>query len=412
MRLASTFVLHGFQIGYPAFITWLAAAMASQVIGSEVVFYLGAGSLVLVGLEYGFRYSGAREISLALENPARIAEVIGAIMLVQTGFFFAALLAAFVAIGIAGPSIGVATALCVLVFMVLNGIIPTWIFIALSLQREFLLLTAPVRLAGLGVALVAYHFHSIDGLFLSQCGAILAIHLSGLLLLHRKGYFALSFRPKLAASLLREGRDIFVMKLGVFSYTSAGVLILGIVQSPEIVGAFGLCQRLVTAMQQGSAPLFMTAYPLSVRYASGERELATRLLRLNGTALLFSVGMSLVIALGGPALLTAIGLDHYEGITRCILIMAPLPALVGLSTLLVNNAVLAAKRDTIVRQVTLTTGAIGIPAYFAMTRLMGLFGAAATLTIIEACVALAYLTICIRENLLSSLFYWRSAHES
>ena len=106
MRLAATFILHAFQIGYPAFITWLAAAMASQATGSEVVFYLGLGSLILVGLEYGFRYSGAREISLALGDAPRIAALIAAILLIQTVLLLVTLLVAGGAMSISVPAIG------------------------------------------------------------------------------------------------------------------------------------------------------------------------------------------------------------------------------------------------------------------------------------------------------------------
>lgn len=412
MRLASTFVLHVFQIGYPAFITWLAAAMASQAVGSEVVFYLGLGSLILVGLEYGFRYSGAREISLALGDTSRIAALIAAILVIQAVLLFVTLLVAGAAMGISPPSMGIGAALCVLVFMIMNGIVPTWIFIALSLQKDFLFYTAPVRLIGLAAAVAAGLFHSLDGLFLSQCVALFAIHAAGLMLLWRRGCLERVLPLRLAIALLRDGRDVFVMKLGVFSYTSAGVLILGIVQSPEMVGAFGLCQRLVTALQQASAPLFMLAYPLSVRHVAGEKGLVSSLLRLNGGALLSSLAMSLGIALGGPALLRLIRLDQYAGIVDCIRIMAPLPMLLGISTLLVNNAVLAAKRDGIVRMVTLTCGSIGIPAYFVMAQRYGLTGTAITLTAIEGCVALTYLFICLRTGLLSPLFYWRRRHEN
>lgn len=411
MKVLSTFILHGFQIGYPALITLLAAAMASQRAGSEVVFFLGVGSLILVGLEYGFRYSGAREISLSLHNRDRIATVASAIFLIQTSFFFLALLSSLIVVAVMQPVIGIGGGLCVIAFMTLNGVIPTWIFIALSLQKEFLFFTAPVRVAGIAAALLAFHFKSLEALFLSQCLAILLLLLMGMILLFRKGCLALVWPVRLAIELLVEGRDIFVMKLGVFSYTSAGVLILGIVQSPGVVGAFGLCQRLVTAMQQASAPLFMSAYPLSVRYVSGEKTLARELLRLNGAALLFSFGMSLTIALGGPLLLALLHLDHYAGISRCLLILAPLPTFLGISTLLVNNAVLAAKRDDIVRKVTLTTGAIGIPAYLVMTRWQGLIGAAVTLTTIEGAVSLSYFLICIRLNLLPSMFYWERAND-
>ncbi|WP_341850126.1 lipopolysaccharide biosynthesis protein [Sphingomonas sp. CFBP8993] len=412
MRLAATFILHAFQIGYPAFITWLAAAMASQATGSEVVFYLGLGSLILVGLEYGFRYSGAREISLALGDAPRIAALIAAILLIQTVLLLVTLLVAGGAMSISVPAIGIGPAMCVLVFMIMNGIIPTWIFIALSLQKEFLLYTAPVRLIGLAAAMTAGHFHSLNGLFLSQCVAMFAIHVAGLTLLWRSGYLERVLPLRLATALLRDGRDVFVMKLGVFSYTSAGVLVLGIVQSPEMVGAFGLCQRLVTALQQASAPLFMSAYPLSVRHVAGEKGLANSLLRLNGGALLSSLAMSLGIAIGGTSLLRLIQLDHYAGILDCIRIMAPLPMLLGISTFLVNNAVLAAKRDDIVRTVTLVCGGIGIPAYFVMSQHYGLIGTAITLTAIEGCVALTYSIICLRAGLLPPLLYWRCRHEN
>ncbi|MEJ8631782.1 hypothetical protein P0F65_22395 [Sphingomonas sp. I4] len=110
--------------------------------------------------------------------------------------------------------------------------------------------------------------------------------------------------------------------------------------------------------------------------------------------------MSLGIAIGGTSLLRLIQLDHYAGILDCIRIMAPLPMLLGISTFLVNNAVLAAKRDDIVRTVTLVCGGIGIPAYFMMSQHYGLIGTAITLTAIEGCVALTYSIICLRAGLL------------
>jgi O-antigen/teichoic acid export membrane protein len=413
LRVASTFVLHGFQVGYPAFVTYLAATMASPAAGSEVVFFLSVGSLILVGLEYGFRYSGAREIALALDEPGRIASVLAAIFLVQLAAMVAAMLACWAGVTWYGAAIGHGTALAVIGFMTLNGVVPTWIFIALSLQKEFLLYTLSVRVVGLAAALLCFVRHDLAALFVVQCATMLAIHGAGVWLLRRRGYvgFAYPFARlfALAGRLLRDGRDIFVMKLGVFSYTSAGVLILGLVDSPEAVGAFGLCHRLVTALQQGSAPLFMSAYPLSIRYIAGERQLGRELLRLNAGAMLCSYGLSLALALGGPALVRLLGLDDYRGITACILILSPLPALIGTSTLLVNNVVLASRRDDIVRTVTLVAGMLGVPAYFVVARWLGLVGAAMTLTAIETLIAIAYLLICVRLDLFKHLRYWEKA---
>lgn len=400
MRILATFALHSLQILYPVFIVYLTAHVLTQSLGSEVVFFFSIGSLMLVLLEYGFQFSGSRRLALMLGDKERVSSLLSSILGAQLLFGVITTLIVLITAIVEAPKIGVTTALLAVLFQMVHGILPTWVFIVLSLQVEFLLVTILLRLAGAALALMLVSQHQLALFFLVQLAISLGLNGAGLALLWKKKYFRLRYSQALVLAMVREGFDVFLMKAGIYLYTGAGTVVLGAVRSPDIVGSFGLSQRFINALQQGSAPLFMSALPLAARFFGGDTALLPRLHKLCGSALAVAAGITVTVLLFGASAMHLLGLARYSGIGACTTAMAPIPFFVAMSTIFGQDMLIASGRDAIVRQGTLVIGGIGILCYFVAGRLYGALGVSVTLCAIEFCVALMFGLACSRYGLL------------
>lgn len=351
-------------------------------------------------IHYGFGFSGTRAVAQRRSEPDRIADTVAGVQSAKAAL-----------VGVAAV-IGVAVWLLVPEFRahpgylawawlagILQGLNPAWYFQGIErLKRPAMIDVGAKVLATAGVfAFVRSAEHGWIVLALRAGAELLSTSVLTVGL-----YRAVPFRPSRirdAVGALKEGWPLFVFASAASLYTSGNAFVLGLLASPREVSFFGGGERLVRAASMLLAPVSQALYPRVSHLMASDPDRAAVLIRRSMIPFVF-VGASLSAGLFLAApLITRVALGPgYEPTVEVIRVLAVIPTLLGVGTVLGLQWALPIGLDRPYSRMVLGAGIMNIVLAFLLVPPFGALGMAGAAVLAEASVEAGLIILALRHR--------------
>lgn len=264
------------------------------------------------------------------------------------------------------------------------GLSPLWLVQAGERVAAFLVIDVAAKASAV-VALPLFVREPADAqlvLWLQAAAALVAL-VGGLLL---AGFRPPARIPTLAevGRLLHAQRHGFLFRATILTYTTANVVVLGLVAASHQVGLFAAVDRSVRLVACFAGPLGQALYPLLARASRADPAAAARIVA--GTTVgVLAVGVALGVVLlvaAEPIVRTLLGPDFAEA-APVLRILAPLPALICVSNILGIQWMFAIGAEPAFVRILALAGAVCLPSGAALGAAAGAVGMAVAATVAE-----------------------------
>lgn len=294
----------------------------------ELAFAEAYATYLSVLIEYGFGLSATREVAQVRDDPSArsrlLAGVLGAQALLTAGA-----LAVTVALGYGFHVFLAYRPLLPFAFLLaaFRAINPFWYFQGLERTLLMASITAVANIAAAGGMLLLVRSPQDAWIPLAlRAGAAIGVAFVSLVIAYRGTPFSAPVLSE-AWSTLRKGWSLFAFKGVVSLYTTANVVLLGLLATPGVVALFAGAEKIANAAASGVNPISQAFYPRISYLMSQDRADAIRTARLS---VLMTVGsgmaFGLTMLLGAPLLvhlLLGSGFDRAIPVLRLLSVLPP-----------------------------------------------------------------------------------------
>ncbi len=345
-------------------------------------------SYFMVLVDYGFDLSATRRISVHRDDPLTVSRVATNTwaakgLLCALGFVIVVLLVLLV------PQVRDTWELILILYglVIGNVLFPTWLFQGMERMVAVSLINLGMRLLvviGMFRVVQRPDDYVTYGALLS-IGSVVAGAVGFLIGLRA---FELRIeRPSLRAirEALMEGWPLFLATAAGNVYVVGNSFLLGLVSTHSAVGYYNAGERIVRAVVGVLEPVVRAAYPRSTKLVSDAnatflRWFVTLLLFLGGIGLALSVGLALSATVGSNLLLGA----GYERPATVIRILAPLPFLIAISSILGPQLIVSLGLDKVFTRVLVLGACVDVAFLWFTAPFWAEVGAAFALLVTEA----------------------------
>jgi len=340
--------------------------------------------LILV-IEFGFQLSATRAIARIRNDStacgAQISAVLGAQALLAIGaLLFTCLLIAFVPIFRAQRAV----ILIAFLWAVGQSLSPIWFFQGLERVRLMAALNIGANIAALAATFFLVRTHGDGWIAMAlRAGLSLVATVIGIAIAHRITPFGMP-SPSQVWQALSESSSLFLMRSGVSMYTTANVLILGLVARPAVVGWFAAAEKISRAAAAGTTPMSQAFYPRISHLLGADPRHAAATVRLS--ALIgISLGMltSCVLFFGAQSIVTHLLGPGFRETIPVLRILAPLPFVISITNVVGIQWMLPLRLDKEFTRFILAGGVLNIALSVVLAPRAGAPGSAVSLLIVE-----------------------------
>ena len=228
-----------------------------------VVFALAFISYFVLVIEFGFDYSGTREIALA-NNKDDMNKIFSSVMALKTILFLACLIIALILI-ILVPFFhqDITVYLIILVQLIFGLLNSNWVFQGLQVMKYITIINVSSRI--LMTIFIFLFIKNENDYYLYAIIYVLSsllIGISSQMLIHIK--LGIKFVKISLLDVKRQfdkGKHIFATTILANIMSNTGIFVLGILGTKEAVGYFSVAERLIKAVQMVFSPITKAIYP-------------------------------------------------------------------------------------------------------------------------------------------------------
>ena len=280
-----------------------------RVLGAEyfglVMFAQAFATFLNVFVDFGFKISGTREISIARSNKVKLSETFSAIMTIKLALTFLAFLILFVVVNLFNR-FSIDAKVYYLSFGIVIGeaLFPVWFFQGIEKMKfvAFINILAKVIFTVLVFVLIKEQSEYFLVPLFNSLGFITA----GLLgLFFSLKYVSFKF-PSLVLikRLVSDSSNLFVANFATMFYTYGNVFILGIFTGNTITGIFSSIEKLITAIKNIYLPFYQALFPWLINQSDHKKTQTIK--RLRPIMLLCGLTITGLISIFGKEILTII----------------------------------------------------------------------------------------------------------
>jgi len=361
-----------------------------------VAFAQAFGAYASVGIEYGFSLSATREVAKNRDSRSELANllagVMGAKLLLAAGAVALALLIEpWVPLFREHPIF-----LWAAVFWaVAQSFSMLWYYQGLERMRLIAVLDVIGKaLATAGIFILVRHpFDGWKVLGLQGAGSLLSVA-TATAIVYREIPIRLP-RWSLVRHTLRMGWSMFLYQSSMNLYGAGNSFILGLFASPEAVGFYAAAEKIARALMGLLVPIHQSLYPRLSRLVEHDRPVANRLAKFS-MFVMSSTGtlLSLAAFLGAPWIVPIVLGKSFVASVPVLRIMAPLPLLDAVGTMLGILWMLPLGLDRQFNKVVLAAGALNLALAVVLAPRFAQVGMASAVVITEVFVVLTlYFTL-------------------
>jgi PST family polysaccharide transporter len=278
--------------------------------------------------------------------------------------------------------------------------VPIWYFQGLEQVRVIAAITISTNMvAALGILFLV---RSPDQSWLPlalRTAASSASLVAGLMLAYRVTPF---LAPRLAtsASALRQGFPLFIFRSATSMYTTANVLLLGLMAPPSVVALFAGAEKISRAAIAAVWPITQAFYPRISYLLSNDPRNASKTARLS-VLLTLSAGAaaSIAIFLGAPLLVRLLLGHGFEGSTPILRLFALLPVLMASSNVFGIQWMLPLRMDRTFNCILVAAGVVNLGLACILVPLAQQTGMAVSVVTAEAVVTASIIVVLMRRKM-------------
>jgi PST family polysaccharide transporter len=394
-NLASLFGVHVLNYIVPLVTLPFLARTLGNVHWGELAFAEAYAGYVSLCIEYGFGLSATRDMAQVREDPlARsrlLAGVLGAQLLLVLGTLILTLVLYY-----AVPVFAVYKPLLPVAFILaaLRAINPFWYFQGLEQMRLVASLTILTNVGAAAAMLTLVHSPKDSWIPLGlRSIAALVCALAGFGIAYRDTPFSSPTRAEAWLSL-RRGWSLFLFKSAVSLYTTANVLLLGVLAAPAVVAWFAGAERIAKAAVGGITPLTQAFYPRINFLLTQDRDAASRTARMS---VLITVGSALAIGLvlliGAPFLVRLLLGPGFSQTVPVLRLLSALPPLIAVSNVLGIQWMVPLRLDRQFNWIIAGAGLLNLLLALILVPISGQMGMAVSVVIAELVVTAAMILV-------------------
>lgn len=396
---AALYAVQGASLLIPILtLPYLARVLRPEVWGLVVFGQAFTAWSVLV-MHYGFSFSATRLVAQARDEPGRIAGIVAGVQ----GAKFVLGLAVLLGGAAAGALVPVFRThpeylVLALVAAVLQGFTPYWYFQGMERMRGPALLDVAARVvAAAGIFL--WVRTPADGwkVLALQAGVGLVPAGFATVWMYREVPLRL---PALSAAvaMLRQGWPLFVFVGAASVYGTANSLLLGLMAVPMVVAFYGAAERIVRAVLGLLAPLSQALYPRISHRVANDPSHAGQMVRRSLLPIAgIGVAMGGTLALSAPLLVKLALGPGYEPVVQVLRILAFLPPLIALGTVLGLHWALPLGLNREYNHLVLAAGATNVLLAVLLVPRFGAMGMALSAVLAEALVECGLVVLFLRR---------------
>tara|TARA_B100000989_G_C19529880_1_gene469006 strand:- start:3323 stop:4588 length:1266 start_codon:yes stop_codon:yes gene_type:complete len=249
----------------------LVARHLISVLGLEfygvLAFALGLGTFFMVIADVGFSIAGSENISRHHNDNIFISKYVSAAVLIKALFaFLAALIILLYAFNTAKYAEYFELFLLVILSSFIQAFIPTWFFIGKGEASQL----AYVSIIGKAIYVLLIYIMIVDQSdimsvpILISCSALFTLSVTWWMI-RKKGIIFTNPTRKFIKNIFVETLPYYYSRLGVATYMNIGLIFLGLMVNPVIVGAYAIAEQLYKVMQSAFTPVTQAIFPYMVR---------------------------------------------------------------------------------------------------------------------------------------------------
>jgi PST family polysaccharide transporter len=358
-------------------------------------------SYISLVVEYGFGLSATREVAQVRDDriarSRQLSGVLGAqIMLAAIAVVLTLLLSRVV------PSLAVYRPLLpyALLLAVSRSLVPYWYFQGLERLRSVALWGIASNAVAAAAVLLFVHAPGDNWMPLTfRAGAGLLTLSAALVIAYREmPVMAPSWRYSWLA--LRQGGSLFLFKSATSLYTTANVLLLGLIASPAAVAWFAGAEKISKAATGTISPLNNTFYPRIAHLMAHDKTEATRFGRLS---VWMTVGMgataAIVLFAVAPWLVRVLLGKGFSNSVPVLRLLSILPVLISVSNVLGIQWMLPLRLDKQFNTIILSAGALNLVLALLLTPRYHQMGMAVSVVFAEMLVTVSIVAFLRRRKL-------------
>lgn len=385
---------------------YLLRVLSPEGYGS-IVFAQAVMGYAIIVTDFGFTLTAARDVSIARDDPEKLARVYWTTMAAKALLLFVSLVSIAVAVLLV-PRLRQdwpVFAVCGLL-VVGSALFPTWYFQGLERLRQVAVVQAVAKCAITAAVfvLVKSPADKLVAAFLMSAPQLAGFAAAMLLRLPTAPQRL--HRPRLIEirESLRGSLHMFLATASTSLYLHTNIFVLGLMAGERSVAYYSLGNRLVIAIQSLAAPVTQAVFPRASLLFSTDPAAGWRLVGRVCTLLLPAIGVGcLIMVAGAPLIVHLFGGAEYAASVSIMRIMAPVPLLVTAAAVLAQTVMVNLGLTKSLLRVYLAVGMLNLATLPVLVHFAGANGAAISLTFSEALGPLLMLWVLRRRHLLPSL---------
>jgi PST family polysaccharide transporter len=355
-----------------------------------VAFGLSLVGYFMVFIDYGFSFSATRKISVARNDPVAVSRTVFTVWGAKLFLCLIGFLVLFLLVHLVPTFWHNRNLLFILYGLALGNVLfPTWLFQGMERMVHISVINLLVRLL-----MVAGIFTMIkrpeDYLWyagLTSLGSIAAGLVGMAWAFHLFPLHPVVPSPREIWETLEEGWMLFLSKASISLYTVGNAFILGMLTNPVVVGYYSAGEKLIKAFIGLLGPISEAIYPRFTKMATDSKALAFMWSR----RMLFVMGglglvLSIALFVTAPLMVRIILGSQFGPSINVIRVLALLPALIAISTVLGVQIMLPFGKDKLFASVLLGAGLMNLLLAFILAPVWHELGMAVAVLVSEVLV--------------------------
>ena len=383
---------------------YLVLILGPEIYG-EVIYALTVVGYFTLLVDYGFNLTGTSAVARVKNDSEKLRKIFTSVLCIKLGFILISAILIFFIYHIYG-SLNLHIGIFLMTFCIVftNVLFPTWFLQGLE-EMKFLTLCNITSRILFTIAIFWVVKNERDAIYvpmLNFFGAIISGVVSIIYLRKKLGHLLIKIGSKDINKYLKEGFGVFVSTISISFYTLSVTLILGILETKEAVGYYGAADKLVQALKALSIPIATALYPVISYKLSKNQQLGIAYAIRNGKKLWLVMGILALISFFSAELIVNLifGIEFQQSIVL-LRILSIVPFLVSVSNVLGIQIMLNIDLKKEFTAAVSSISIIGLCLTYVLINNYGMIGAAISVVIIEAIVALTFYII-LKQKLSTS----------
>jgi polysaccharide transporter, PST family len=376
-----------------------------------VVLYVSSFVIAFFNVcEYGFNYTGVRDIALAGSDHQKVNKIFSGIMYAKFCLYvFSVICMVLLAVFIPKlHSYAIYYLLgCITLFG--NVLYPTWLFRGVEKMGYITFIGVMIKVSSVGFILLLVHndhqFYYV--IVINMLVSILAGVVSQFAVYYSLDikYVLVPFRD--ISSQLLHSWPVFLSNAALSLYNTANSFFLGVLTDPVAVAYYVAAEKFITLSADGLALLNQVLFPDMVKKVKNNFTFALATFRVNLISFAVLGGcISVFMYVFSPIIIKIMFSNKYEVSVTVLKIMAVIPFISSLSSVLGQQVMLALKLDKLYASIVLKAGILNVILIFLIVPHYSFLGSGVCVVITELFVLLYVVATLYKKG----IYVWNGSY--